>query len=71
MAYTRYSRRDNKGRVLNRRESQCKDLKYRYQYTDSRGVRRSIYAKTLSDLREREKQLIRDQLDGIDSYCQI
>ncbi len=69
MAYTRYSRRDNKGRVLNRRESQCKDLKYRYQYTDSRGVRRSIYAKTLSDLREREKQLIRDQLDGIDSYC--
>ena len=33
MAYTRYSRRDNKGRVLNKRETQCKDFKYRYQYT--------------------------------------
>ena len=63
------SRRDNKGRVLNKRESQGKDLKYRYQYIDPYGVRRSIYANTLKDLREREKELIKDQLDGIDAYC--
>ena len=63
------SRRDNKGRVLNKRESQGKDLKYRYQYIDPYGVRRSIYANTLKDLREREKELIKDQLDGIDTYC--
>ena len=63
------SRKDNKGRALNKRESQGKDLKYRYQYIDPNGVRRSIYASTLRDLREREKELIKDQLDGIDTYC--
>ena len=62
-------RRDNKGRVLNKRETQCKDFKYRYQYIDPNGIRRSIYANTLRELREREKQLIKDQLDGIDTYC--
>lgn len=64
------SRKDNKGRVLRKGESQRKsDLRYIYQYTDPNGSRRVIYANDLLELREKEKQLVRDQLDGIDSYC--
>lgn len=63
------SRKDNKGRVLRKGESQRKDLRYIYQYIDPSGVRRVIYANDLLELREKEKQLIRDQLDGIDTYC--
>jgi len=64
------SRKDNKGRVLRKGESQRKDdLRYIYQYTDPNGARRVIYAGDLLELREKEKQLVRDQLDGIDSYC--
>lgn len=64
------SRKDNKGRVLRKGESQRKsDLRYIYQYTDPNGIRRVIYAKDLLELREKEKRLIRDQLDGIDTYC--
>ncbi|MDO4344994.1 MAG: site-specific integrase [Eubacteriales bacterium] len=63
------SRKDNKGRVLHKGESQRKDLRYIYQYIDPSGTRRVIYANDLLELREKEKQLIRDQLDGIDTYC--
>lgn len=64
------SRKDNKGRVLRKGESQRKDdLRYIYQYTDPSGTRRVIYANDLLELREKEKQLVRDQLDGIDTYC--
>lgn len=64
------SRKDNKGRVLRKGESQRKsDLRYIYQYTDPNGNRRVIYSRDLLELREKEKKLIRDQLDGIDTYC--
>jgi len=63
------SRRDNKGRVLRKGESQRKDnLLYYYQYRDRAKKNHVIYAKDLPLLREREEQLKRDQLDGIESY---
>jgi len=55
------SRKDSKGRVLRRGESQRKDDKrYIYQYTDPSGGRRVVYANDLMELREKEKELVRD-----------
>lgn len=63
------SRKDNKGRVLRKGETQrsC-DGKYVYTYTDSEGKRRSIYSKDIMELRQREEKLIKDQLDGLNTY---
>ena len=49
------SRKDNKGRVLRKGETQrsC-DGKYVYTYVDPEGKRRSIYSKDIMELRERE-----------------
>ena len=63
------SRKDNKGRVLRKGESQRSDGRYIYQYTDPTGNRRVAYANDLLELREKEKNLIKDQLDGLESYC--
>lgn len=60
-------RKDNKGRVLQKGESQRKDGRYVYQYSDIYGKRKSIYASTLSDLRKQEKQINRDLDDNIDT----
>lgn len=71
-------RKDNKGRVLNDGESQRKDGRYTYQYTDALGSRKSVYSwkllpadkmpngkrKDLS-LREKEKQIKDDLNRGI------
>ena len=46
-------RRDSKGRILKTGEAQRKDLTYQYRYTDIDGIRRTIYAPTLSELRRR------------------
>lgn len=63
------SRKDSKGRVLQKGESQRKTKpEYVYSYTDSFGKRRFVYACTLKELREKEEQLKRDSLDGIDIY---
>lgn len=63
------SRKDNKGRVLRKGESQRKDDKrYIYQYTDPNGLRRVVYANDLMELREKEIELVKDQLDGIQFY---
>ncbi len=61
-------RKDNKGRVLQKGESQRKDGRYVYQYTDLQGTRKSIYAKNLSDLRKKKREAIRDLEDHIDTY---
>lgn len=61
-------RKDNKGRVLQKGESQRKDGRYVYQYTDLQGTRKSIYAKDLSDLRKKKREVIRDLEDRIDTY---
>lgn len=63
------SRKDNKGRVLQKGEFQrASDGKYVYGYVDPNGVRRYIYSKDLNTLREREKKLVKDQLDGLNVY---
>lgn len=60
-------RKDNKGRVLQTGECQRKDGSYVYQYKDNYGKRRSVYASNLSDLRKKEKQIIRDLDDNINT----
>ena len=60
------SRKDNKGRVLRKGETQrSRDGKYVYTYTGPDGKRRSIYSKDILKLREREDKLIKDRLDGL------
>lgn len=63
------SRKDKKGRILRPGETYqaSRDL-YIYSYTDPLGKRRYKYSKDLVALREKEEQLKRDQMDGIDSY---
>lgn len=60
-------RKDNKGRVLEKGESQRKDGLYVFQYQDIYGKRKSVYAPNLSDLRKKEKQIKRDLEDKIDT----
>lgn len=65
------SRKDCKGRVLKKGECQRKsDGRYIYQYMDPNGKRKVIYAHDLPELREKEERLIKDQLDGLQCYCQ-
>lgn len=52
-------RRDNKGRILQKGESQRKDLTYQYRFTDQNKKRQTIYAPTLAELREKEKDIQR------------
>lgn len=63
------ARKDNKGRALRKGEIQrSKDNRYVYTYTNPVGKRAYVYANTLQELREKEDNLIRDQLDGLDTY---
>lgn len=51
-------RKDGKGRVLRKGEGYRKgDGRYSYVYIDPLGKKRTIYAKSLVRLREREEQL--------------
>ena len=62
-------RKDGKGRALRKGEGYRKNEgRYSYVYIDPLGKKRTIYAKSLVKLREREEQLQRDQLDGLDVY---
>ena len=64
------ARKDNKGRALRKGESQRKsDNMYIYVYVDPFGKRRYKYSMDLIKLREIEKSLIKDQLDGLDVYA--
>ena len=64
------SRKDSKGRMLKRGEYvRTSDGRYVYSYTDPLGNRRFIYANDIVELREKEKTLMRDQLDGLDVYA--
>lgn len=58
-------RRDDKNRVLREGEAQRKNGTYEYKWRDKTGKRRGIYAKTLTELREKEEEVKRDALDGI------
>ncbi|WP_313584535.1 tyrosine-type recombinase/integrase [Lacrimispora sp.] len=71
-------RTDNKGRILKDGENQMPDGRYRYQFTDNKGRRQSMYSWRLTEtdrtptgkredvsLREKIKQVNRDIEDGI------
>ena len=73
-------RPDNKNRILNRGESQRKDGRYTYKYTDALGNVRYVYSWKLLpadktpagkredlSLREKERLIQRDLFDGIDT----
>ena len=51
-------RKDNKGRVLHQGESQRKDGTYMYRYTNIFKKRITVYATTLQELREKEKEVL-------------
>ena len=58
-------RKDDKNRVLKEGEHQRPNGTYEYKWRDKRGSRHSVYAKTLSELREKEVKVLRDVLDGV------
>ena len=63
------TRKDLRGRTLRKGEMQrSSDKRYAYSYKDPLGRRKYIYANDLVTLRERETQLTKDQLDGLDIY---
>ena len=63
------TRKDLRGRVLRKGESQRRsDERYVYTYTAPLGRRKYVYAQDLVTLREKEAQLMKDQMDGLDIY---
>ena len=77
-------RTDDKGRTLRSNEMQRKDGRYAYQYFDLRGSRRQIYSWRLVEtdpvpkgkaycdsLREMEKAVMKDKLDGIECRSKL
>ncbi|MBQ8298310.1 MAG: site-specific integrase [Clostridia bacterium] len=58
-------RKDSNNRVLREHESQRANGTYEFKWTDKWGKRRAIYAKILEELREKEKEVLRDIMDGI------
>lgn len=63
------ARKDSRGRALRKGEVQHNDGRYCYTFTDPLGRRKFIYAPDLMTLREKEKRLMKDQLDGLDLYA--
>lgn len=59
-------RKDSKGKTLRKNESERKDGRYCYNWINSRGERRTIYASTLLELRQKEKVLIAELEDGLE-----
>jgi integrase len=61
-------RKDKKGRVLKDGESQRTDGSYQFRYTDIRGKRKYVYARTLQELRDKEKEIQHAVSNGL-NYC--
>ena len=61
-------RKDNKKRVLKEGEYQRTNGTFEYKWRDKIGKRHSIYAKTLEELRDKEKEILKNTLDGL-KYC--
>lgn len=59
-------RKDSRGRNLRTGESERKDGRYMYRWTQN-GEEKSVYALTLGELREKEEAIKKDIQDGIDS----
>ena len=64
------NRKDKRGRVLAKGELQRKDGRYQYTYTDPLGHRHWIYGRDIVELRKKEDDLKRAQLDGLEVYVQ-
>ena len=63
------ARKDDRERALRKGEVQrASDKRYMYTYTDPLGRRKFIYANDLVELREKEKKLVKNQMDGLDLY---
>lgn len=58
-------RKDAKGRVLKEGESYRKDGRYQYRYNLENGKRHVVYANSLSELREKEKEIQSKLLNNI------
>ena len=58
-------RKDKSRVVLKTVEVQRKDGTYQFSWQDSQMKRRFVYARTLDDLREKEKRIQKDKCDGI------
>ena len=52
------TRKDSRGYALKTGESQRKDGRYSYSWTDRLGERKVIYAKTIQELRLKERKII-------------
>lgn len=59
-------RKDSEGRVLQKGESQRKNLTYQYRWTDALGRRNAIYATTLEALRKKERRVQLEEGLGLD-----
>ena len=60
-------KRKDKNRVVLRKGESYResDNRYFYRWTDTTGIRRAVYARTLDDLRLKEKEIAKDISDGI------
>ena len=68
MAQAGKQKRKDKNRVLLKTgETQRPNGLYMYRWTDAYGRRQSVYAPTLTELREKEQQIEKDKLDNIDT----
>lgn len=65
MAGKGQKRKDKDRIVLRTGEGQRPDGTYEYRWTDKTGKRRRVYAKTLEELRDKEKEIEKDKSDGI------
>ena len=61
---TKVNQKEKKG-VLRKGEQLRSNGTFGYQWTDERGQRHTVYAKTLAELREKEKDISRDLADNI------
>ena len=60
------NRKDSRNRVLRNGETERKDGRYMYRYTDKKtGQRKTVYARDLPELREKEKSVLSDVEDNI------
>ena len=62
---TNNKRKDNKNRILKDGEYQRPNGTYEYRWRDKRQKRHVIYAKNLIVLREKQKQILKDFLNGL------
>ena len=60
-------RKDSKGKVLHSREYERRNGTYEYRYYDSSGKLRSVYAKSLKELKSKKAVIAKNLSDGIRS----